>query len=176
MSGCMIDEIEAYVLGELGGTRAAAVRAHVDACRSCAAELRAVRAERALFAARAEHEQASEAPPSFSLVLRRSRGASRGPWTRRAGAVGLCLAAAAAVTLFFTAGDGDDPDAGHTLQRQGPSSEAMPPEFSCYEGEPVSAEENAYVLDRAIVRLEDQYGACLVATPTQGPYPGAGER
>src|SRR5262245_288032 len=172
MSGCMINEIEAYVLGELGGARAAEVRAHADACRSCAAELRAVRAERALFAARAEHEQATLAPPSFPLVLRRSRGASPSSWSRRAGAVGVCLAAAAALALFFTAGGGDDPEAGHIPQRFDPPSEVMPPEFSCYEGEPISAEENAYVLDRAIVRLEDQYGACLVATPTEEPYHG----
>ena len=171
MSGCMIDKIEAYALGELGGARAAEVRAHIDACRSCAAELLAVRAELALFAARAEHEREIEAPPSFDLVLRQSRRVSHGPWTRRAVMGGLCLAAAAAIALFFSPRGGDDPGAGLS-QGTGAPSETAPPEFSCYEGEPISSEENAYVLDRAIVRLEDQYGACLLATPTEGPSPG----
>src|SRR5690349_19522787 len=135
MSGCRIDEIEAYVLGELDGPRAAAMRAHVDACSSCAAELRAVRAERALFAARATHERHRAALPSFTQVLRRSRKANARPWAHRTSAVGLCLAAAAAVALFFTARGEEDPEPIHLSQRIELRDEAAPPEFSCYEGE-----------------------------------------
>lgn len=174
MSACRVGAIEAYVFGELDRAREAEVRAHVEACPRCARDFSALRAERALFTARARVEADRGAPPNFADVLRRSRGERRRPWLRRALPASLCLAAAAAITLFFATGGGNSN--APALSRTTAPREDLPPEFSCYEGEPVTAENAAYVLDRAIVRLEDEYRACLLATPTEEPSRAAKPR
>lgn len=61
--------LDEYAAGELGAAEAREVEAHLFGCSQCATELRALRAERRLFRARAE-----EAPlpvPSFEGVLAR---------------------------------------------------------------------------------------------------------
>jgi hypothetical protein len=168
MSGCRFDEveIEAYVFNELSAPRAARVRDHVAACPACAAELAALRAERALFAARAAHEPGAEALPGFADVLARSRGEVIPLRRRRLVAFGLSVAAAAAMIAgVFVASNDSGLSAGLA---EGPRAEP-PPEFSCYEGEPISMEDSAHVLDRAIAHIEVEYGACLLATPPEGP-------
>lgn len=69
VSECRPDEIEAYALGELGEADAARVSAHLDGCAACAEELRWLRRERRLFAARAG---VHPAPPPLSAVLARA--------------------------------------------------------------------------------------------------------
>jgi hypothetical protein len=166
MSGCRFDEIEAYVFDELSPPRAAKVKDHIAACPACAAELSALRAERALFAARAQSEHETSALPSFDAVLARSRGEVIPLWRRRVVSIGLGLAAAAAMVAgVFVSSLDSNMSTGLT---EGPVAEP-PPEFSCYEGEPTSMEDTAYVLDRAIAQVEGEYGACLLATPHEGP-------
>jgi hypothetical protein len=164
MSGCQFDEIEAYAFDELSAPRAAKVRAHVAACPACAAELAALRRERSLFITRAAHE--IQALPSFADVLARPPAEVVLLPRRRLIGVGLSIAAAAAVIAgVFVAGD--DREVAATFAEV--VTAEPPPEFSCYEGEPISMESSAYVLDRAIAHIEVEYGACLLATPPQGP-------
>lgn len=166
MSGCRFEDIEAHVFDELSPPRAAKVREHLAACPACAAELSALRAERSLFAARAEHERATETLPSFADVLARSRGEVIPLFRRRVVSIGLGLAAAAAMFAGVFVASSDSGTSGRLAEV--PAAEP-PPEFSCYEGEPISMEDSAHVLDRAIAHLEVEYGACLLATPPEGP-------
>lgn len=50
---------------------------------------------------------------------------------------------------------------------------AEPPmDLSCFEGQRLAVEMEAFVTDRAIASVEDQYGACMVATPLARPSRG----
>lgn len=164
MSGCQFDEIEAYVFDELSAPRAAKVRGHVAACPTCAEELSALRKERSLFTTRAARE--SQALPSFADVLSRSRGkVILFPRSRVVG-LGLSIAAAAAMVAGFLVTEGDR-DVASSIA--GGVTAEPPPEFACYDGEPISMEDSAYVFDRAIAHVEVEYGACLLATPPEVP-------
>jgi hypothetical protein len=172
MSGCDADRLEALLIdgvidGE-DGDGTGETRAHVAACASCAEELAWLRAERQLFTARAAHEGADlpafmpsspsspsgPALPPFTAILaevrreRRSRWVARAPW--------LGLAAAAALALFFTA-----------TRAPAPVAVAEPAaDFTCYDDpRSLAVEATAYATDRAVASAEDQYGACLMATP-----------
>jgi anti-sigma factor RsiW len=167
MSGCQFDEIEAYVFDELSALRAAKVRAHVAACPTCAAELSALRKERSLFATHATHAQHEiQALPSFADVLARSQGNVVLFPRSKLVAIGLSIAAAAAMIASVLVTEGDRDVASSFADS---IAAEPPPEFACYEGEPISMEDSAYVLDRAIAHIEVEYGACLLATPPEGP-------
>ncbi len=89
-------EVEALLDGELSGPRAGAAREHLTVCAPCAAEAAQLRAERALFAARAALPVAP--PPAFPDVLARARRAEPSPaWLAHPAYQGLGLAAAAAI-------------------------------------------------------------------------------
>ena len=159
MSGCGRaggrEALEAFVAGGLGGAEAAAARAHVAACPRCAEEVRWLRAEGRLFAARAASPAGD--PPPFTAVLaaaRRERAWWRLP-TKAPWFAGLA-AAAAVVALLVTRRDPDAPVA----------TPEPPPTFACYD-DPRSlvVEAAAYATDRAVASAESRYAACLVATP-----------
>lgn len=165
MSGCSFEDIEAYVFDELGPARAAAVREHLAGCPACAAELRALSAERSLFAARAEHVRATEPLPSFAEILARPRGEVIPLWRRWVVSVGIGLPAAAAMVAGVFVASSDGGVSGRLAE--GPLE--SPPEFSCYEGKPTGRGDSADMLDRALAQTEGAYRACLMATPPEGP-------
>ena len=119
----------------------------------------------ALFAARAAAP--APAPPPFAAVLARVHDRARQERSiarRRAG--WLSLAAAAAVIVGIGAA------------RRAPSApEATaepPPSFACSDDPRAIAQEAAaYATDRAVAGAEDEYAACLVATPRFAPASAA---
>jgi anti-sigma factor RsiW len=160
-------EVEAWVLGELDDARTAEARAHVAACADCAEEARWLSAERQVFAQRSA--LAAPAPPPFAAVMARARReGDEGTRPARRAWVGAALAAAAALVVFVT---GAVPRGPHG--EAAPEIAADPPmELSCFEGQPVAVEREAFVTDRAIATVEDQYDACLLATPLARPSRG----
>ena len=162
-------ELAAFVLGErdgAGASSAEAIRAHVAACASCAEEARWIAAEQALFTRR--RELAAPAPPPFAAVMARARrgeGLSLRERAARPARVGSMLAAAAVLLGVLVT----------RPERRGEPAEivAEPPmELSCFEGQPIAVEMEAFVTDRAIASVEDQYDACMVATPLLRPLRG----
>ena len=147
-------------LDEAGMPAAEGLRAHLAACPSCAEEARWLAAERQLFAQRSA---VAAAPPPFAAVMARARGGDvredRARAARRA-RVGVILAAAAALLGFFVTHPGAR---SREVATEIVAEPAM--ELSCFEGQPIAVELEAFVTDRAIASVEDQYGACMLATP-----------
>jgi Putative zinc-finger len=155
MTGCdRIAGMEAFVAGALDVAQAAEARAHVAACPRCAEEVRWLRDERAVFAARAA-SPAVEPPPFAAVLAAAQRGRAAG-WRVPPRALFGLAAAAAALALLVTRSEPDAPEA----------TPEPPPSFACYD-DPRSlvVEAAAYATDRAVATAEDRYAACLVATP-----------
>jgi anti-sigma factor RsiW len=69
MSGCPLEDLEAYESGALSDVESARVEAHLKSCPLCAEEVAWLRAEKRLFRARAEE---LPGPPPFAEVLERA--------------------------------------------------------------------------------------------------------
>ena len=159
-------ELAALERGALDPAQAAAARAHLAGCADCAEEARWLEAERRLFAGRSALLTAAPAPPPFTAVMAHARrGGDEGARAaRRARWGGLLVAAAAMIGFVATRPS--------PLDRGGEPGEivAEPPmELSCFEGQPLAVEREAFVTDGAIASVEDQYGACMLSTPLARP-------
>lgn len=173
MSACRFEELEAYVFDELGRERAAAVEAHVTSCARCAREVGCLRAERQVFAGRAFPVDAPL--PSFDRVLDRSRanplvaGTRSRPASFRAHTA-LAMCAAMAVLVLAVRATHYERAVTTAPTQAAPVEEPMmsTPEaraLACYDVDPILADESSGALDKAAAIVEDEYGACLVATP-----------
>jgi hypothetical protein len=162
-------ELAAVERVELDPARAAEARAHVAACPDCAEEARWLAAERQLFARRSA--LAAPPPPPFAAVMARARrGGDEGARAARRARWGGALAAAAAMLGFLATRPGRVDGGGVDAEIV-----AEPPmELSCFEGQPLAVEREAFVTDGAIASVEDQYGACMLATPLARPARGQG--
>ncbi|MFT3771359.1 MAG: zf-HC2 domain-containing protein [Minicystis sp.] len=152
--------LEGYALGQLDEDTRRAVRAHLDACGECAEEAALLAAERRLFAQRAALPVA--APPPFAAVMARARdggeAATRGAHRAR---IASAIAAAAALVGIYVGGRGPDAprDDGNA-----PAIVAEPHGETC---------EDPSVTARAVACAEDEFGACLMATPMTRPAASA---
>ncbi|MDB4944723.1 MAG: hypothetical protein JWP97_4257 [Labilithrix sp.] len=142
-SDCDFDALESLVLGELTAAAAARVSGHATTCAACTGELALLRAERAAFAARAEHLAASHETPALTAVASlpvavppvSAHVRSRRLRLVAAPAAVAILALAAALTLRLRAAADVDP----ALTSSGPAPIAADPAASalvCREDEP----------------------------------------
>jgi anti-sigma factor RsiW len=173
VSACRFEELEAYVFDELGRDRAAAVEAHVTSCARCAREVGCLRAERQVFAGRPS--PAAAPLPSFERVLDRSRvsprvagGRPRAVGVRAYTALAMCSAMAVLVlavrTTHYERAVTIAPTQAAPIEEpmmSAPESRSL----ACYDVDPTVVDESSGVIDKATAGVEDEYGACLVATP-----------
>jgi len=111
VSSCsQLVELDALVTGELGASDARALRAHVETCSVCAAEMEMLTAERALFTLRAEALEGLSPPPPLGAVAMPAARASteKQAWPRFLPALGRIalrghFTAACAAALFVVA-------------------------------------------------------------------------
>ncbi len=107
MSSCFrLVEVEALVMGELVASDARALRAHVETCSVCAAEMEILAAERALFSRRAE--ALAPPPPLAPLAMPVRASTEKQAWPRFLPALGRIalrghFTAACAAALFVVA-------------------------------------------------------------------------
>lgn len=172
MSACRFEELEAYVFEELGRERAAAVEAHVTSCARCAREVGCLRAERQVFAGRAL--PVARRLPSFDRVLDRSRANPPVAGTRPRSAgirahTALAMFSAMAVLVLAVRATHHERAVTIAPTQAAPIEEPImsAPEaraLACYDVDPI-VDESGGALDKATAVVEDEYGACLVATP-----------
>lgn len=170
---CQPEQLEAFARGQLPPAEADAVRAHLGACEGCARELAWLRTERELLQARA---RAKEPHPVHAAMLRRSlearlareRPAPNRLWRDRAPFAGRAmLSAFAAVLLAFVTASLPSGNSGVSIGiAQAAGSSCVSMEVAGFCPPPSEPQE-------LMAAVEDQFDACLVATPRTGP--GANE-
>lgn len=161
MSCPTFDILEAHARGELDPPEKSSLRAHLAGCAACAREAAALAAEQRLFAGRADHlaPELAGALPSFDALLARARAESvPDRRSRRAAWASFGLAAAAAILGLLYALRSPEPSPAAS------AAEDIGPDLACFDGEP-ALEDEPHLLDNAIASVEDEYSACLVATP-----------
>ena len=157
---CDLERMEALAFDELPLEQARRALEHAGGCAACGLELAALRRERARFHVRAAAQPALPRLELFARVEGMARVRARKQRARREVAafalcaasllcvVGLSARSTEAVVPLSASASGMEPCT---------SSDDPGPRFSRACGEMASAAE--------IVRLEDDFGACLVATP-----------
>lgn len=150
MSACDVETLESLVVGELSASRAQQTLHHVKACAPCEATLRSLRDTRAALAG--VHRRTPERTAHlFPAIAERTQ--ARRTVRRQLAAVALTFASLTAVIL---------------LSLPAPEAGARHSVFPCARQcvEPDSCEGST--LD-AVAQLEEQFAACLVATPVSLP-------
>jgi anti-sigma factor RsiW len=155
------DGIEALLAGELDEPAAERVRAHLAGCADCRRELRRLEAERALFQARR-----AALPPlrsDFEAIRRRvaaaalSRPSVAPAVPRPTRALRAVLAVAASLALVAAA---------HLAIRH---RAARVERWAHLREAPATAWMTLDTGAEALAELERDYGACLIATPSDHP-------
>jgi anti-sigma factor RsiW len=142
-------ELESCALGELPEARAREVREHARGCEGCAEEMELLAEEKQLFARRAALP--APPPPAFAEVMDRLRAEGRaGRRTAVRARFWAALAAAAAIAFALIRGGRPTPD-------EGPAAPKIAPE------PPPAA------VEAAAARAEEDFGAYLTGTPSNGP-------
>ena len=156
MSGCRAEDVEALLAGELGPAQQTEVQAHLEGCARCARERAWLEAERALFTQRALRE----AEPKALWRAVDARAHRSAPRLRASAERWRCVGLGVAASLLMVVTFGPR---GRSLSRpsRDPVSSSAGRSF---------ADELGFSPDPqgGIATLEQQYGACLVATPNAG--------
>jgi anti-sigma factor RsiW len=151
MKACLPENLDGYVYGELSPAESAKVAAHVSRCSACAHEVAWLKSERVLFEQRALVQSVRPSPspstspsPSNDASPRRARREGR-----RTDRIALALAASLLVFFSFDSGpmrtrSADPIGTAHASEGFGLS---VDPQWQ-------------------IATLEQRYGACLVASPS----------
>jgi len=153
-AACDLEQLEALAFDELPLEEARRALEHAGGCASCGRELASLRQERGRFHARAAAQPALPRLELFAQVEARARARARRQRVRReVSAFALCAASLLCVVgLSARSADSGLPP----LRAEVSSAQECPPGASGPCG-------LASVDD--IVRLENDLGACLVATP-----------
>lgn len=172
---CRPDLLDAHQRGELHGAAAERVVAHLATCSECRAELAWLRAEHRLFAERARrltppYVQLAKVRGKVDGALRQRRRAQKRARATRSG--GAVLSAFAAVLVAFVVS---------TLP--GPTGEAQlgwldPATCSSIEQDGTAGGLGAFCVAASgghelLAAVENEFGACLVATPDALPESGS---